>query len=131
VITITLHFKTHYAALAALAAIPGTDLVGSPEPEPAPAPKAAKAAKAAPAPVAQPEPAQAAEPAAPAAEPAPATIEYAVLQKAVFALAGKSRDAAAAVAQSFGVKTFKELDPTKWADALEAVNERIAIIEAN
>lgn len=55
-----------------------------------------------------------------------AAIEYPVLQKAVFALAGKSREAAAAVAASFGVKTFKELDASKWGDALTAVNAALA-----
>lgn len=63
----------------------------------------------------------------PAKEEAPAaTVEYPVLQKAVFALAGKSRDAAAAVAASFGVKTFKELDAGKWGEALEAVKAKTA-----
>lgn len=56
---------------------------------------------------------------------APAAIDYPTLQKAVFALAGKSRDAASAVAASFGVKTFKELPADKWADALAAVNAKI------
>jgi hypothetical protein len=45
-------------------------------------------------------------------------------------LAGKSRDAAAAVAGSFGVKTFKELPEGKWADALAAVNAKVAELEA-
>lgn len=88
-----------------------------------PKPKAEKTAK---------EQAPAAEPSAPAA-PAASTassdapsVDYPTLQKAVFALAGKSREAASAVAQSFGVKTFKELDASKWADALAAVNAKIA-----
>lgn len=91
--------------------------------------KPAKAAKPAPAPVAAPAPAIA----APAEAPAPAAapeVEYAVLQKAVFALAGRSREAAAAIAAHFGVKTFKELEAARWGDALEAVNERLAIVEA-
>lgn len=138
-ITITLQFKTHYAALAALAAIPANELVGDPRPEPeaTPAPKPTRAAKpAAQAPDAT-SPATAPAPAAPVeTAPTPASdttppaaapsVEYPVLQKAVFALAGKSRDAAAAVAASFGVKTFKELDSTKWADALAAVNAKLA-----
>lgn len=63
----------------------------------------------------------------PAKEEAPAaTIEYSVLQKAVFELAGKSRDAAAAVAATFGVKTFKDLDAGKWGEALEAVKAKTA-----
>ncbi len=90
---------------------------------------------------AKPEPKPEAKP-APAAEPAEApasaastaaptdsqtgTVEYPVLQKAVFTLAGKSRESAAEVAQSFGVKTFKELDASKWGEALAAVNAKIA-----
>lgn len=58
------------------------------------------------------------------------SVDYPVLQKAVFALAGKSREAAAAVAGSFGVKTFKELPQDKWADALAAVNDKLAELEA-
>lgn len=57
-------------------------------------------------------------------------VEYPVLQKAVFALAGKSREAAAAVAASMGVKTFKELPQDKWADALTAVTAKLAELEA-
>jgi hypothetical protein len=53
-----------------------------------------------------------------------------VLQKAVFALAGKSREAAAAVASSFGVKTFKELPADKWGEALGAVQEKLAELES-
>lgn len=65
---------------------------------------------------------------APAASTASSSepVEYPVLQKAVFALAGKSREAAAAVAASFGVKTFKELPAEQWADALAAVNAKLA-----
>ncbi len=58
------------------------------------------------------------------------SVEYPVLQKAVFALAGKSREAAAAVAASMGVKTFKELPADKWAEALIAVNDKLAELEA-
>lgn len=102
--------------------------------------KAAKADK----PKAEPKPEVAADP-KPAAEPstqeAPAaqtassdeaskSVDYPTLQKAVFALAGKSRDAAAAVASSFGVKTFKELDASKWGEALAAVNAKVAELEA-
>lgn len=58
------------------------------------------------------------------------SVDYPVLQKAVFALAGKSRDAAAAVAAGFGVKTFKELPADQWADALAAVNAKLAELEA-
>ncbi len=58
------------------------------------------------------------------------SVDYPTLQKAVFALAGKSREAAAAVASSFGVKTFKELPEGKWAEALAAVNDKLAELEA-
>lgn len=72
---------------------------------------------------------EASAPAAPAASPA-SSVDYPTLQKAVFALAGKSREAAAAVVQSFGVKTFKELPQDKWAEALGAVTEKLAELEA-
>jgi len=58
------------------------------------------------------------------------SVDYPVLQKAVFALAGKSREAAAAVASSFGVKTFKELPADKWGEALGAVQEKLAELES-
>ena len=75
-----------------------------------------------------PKPAAADTPAAsPASSEKPAaSVDYPTLQKAVFALAGKSRESAAGVAASFGVKTFKELDQSKWADALAAVNVALA-----
>ena len=100
---------------------------GGPAPKPV---KAQSAAPAAPAPVAAPAPITAAPEAAPALDAAPA-VDYPTLQKAVFALAGKSREAAAAIAAQFGVKTFKELPESAWAGALEAVTERLAIVEAN
>jgi hypothetical protein len=133
-IQVTLTFKSIEAARQALLDIPTSALVGGPAPEEAPAPKPVKAAKPAPAPVvAQPpviaEPVEAPAPAAAPVTPEPG-IDYPTLQKAVFALAAKSRDAAAAVAAHFGVKTFKELPADKWASALEAVQERIAILEA-
>lgn len=131
-VEITLNFKTIEAARQALLDIPASALVGGPEPEalgalvPAPVPKAKQ--KAAPAEVlAVPAPAPVAAP-----EPAPApvqTVDYATLQKAVFALAGKSREAAAGVAASLGVKTFKELPEGKWAEALGAVQEKLAELE--
>ena len=76
--------------------------------------------------------------AAAASTPAPAaetstsrasSVDYPTLQKAVFTLAGKSREAAAAVAASFGVKTFKDLPADKWADALAAVTAKLAELE--
>ncbi|MFZ9370275.1 MAG: hypothetical protein ACO25M_00200 [Limnohabitans sp.] len=142
-VEITLNFKTIEAARQALLDIPASALVGGPEPEalgalvPATVPKAKqKAAPAevpkpvevpapavpAPAPVAAPEP-------APAPTPAVSSVDYATLQKAVFALAGKSREAAAGVAASLGVKTFKELPEGKWAEALGAVQEKLAELE--
>jgi hypothetical protein len=96
------------------------------------APKAEKSKEVA----ADPKPAaEPSTPEAPAAQTAssdePATsVDYPTLQKAVFALAGKSREAAASVAASFGVKTFKELDASKWGDALAAVNDKLADLEA-
>jgi len=59
-------------------------------------------------------------------KPSASVVDYPTLQKAVFALAGKSRESAAAVAASMGVKTFKELPEAKWADALVAVNAALA-----
>lgn len=146
-IAITLHFKSIEAARQALLDIPASTLVGAPAPEaeapkPAPAPAAASGkatAKGGAAPgktAAEKAPAAesvAAEPpasTAAASSPAPAhAIEYTVLQKAVFALAGKSREAAAGIAASFGVKTFKDLPSDKWADALAAVNAKLAELE--
>ena len=150
-ITVTLNFKTIEAARKALLEIPSSALVGGPEPEPeaeapkpAPAPAAASGkatAKGGAAPgktvaekapaagsVAAEPPASTAAASSPAPAPAPA-VEYTVLQKAVFTLAGKSREAAAAVAASFGVKTFKDLPADKWADALAAVNAKLAELE--
>lgn len=106
----------------------------APTPTPAPAPTASAPASAteaasdpkppaaAPAAEAQPSAASTAAP----ADSQTGTVDYPTLQKAVFTLAGKSREAAAAVAASFGVKTFKELDASKWGDALAAVNAKIA-----
>lgn len=68
-----------------------------------------------------------AAPPAPAAKPA---IEYPVLQKAVFELAGKDKTKAMAVAAGLGVKTFKELPPERYAEALDAVKAALAEAEA-
>jgi len=97
------------------------DIAAVKVPSPKP-PKAQQSAPVAPAPVAAPAPATVEPEVAPAPAAAPAAVDYPTLQKAVFALAGKSRESAGAVAASFGVKTFKELDQSKWADALAAVN---------
>ena len=139
-LTITLTFKSIEAARAALLEIPSSSLVGgdaveagasrrvTDKAEPVAAP--VKAEKAKPAPVTEvkveaPKPEPVVEATTSSAKPS-ASVDYPTLQKAVFALAGKSRDAAAAVAASFGVKTFKELDASKWSDALVAVNSALA-----
>lgn len=156
-VTVTLNFKTIEAARKALLEIPASALVGGPEPE-AETPKAAAAevppTQAAPAATSR---ATATKPAASekktpasgtpvttssadasgagegnaaaASTPAPAAVDYPTLQKAVFTLAGKSRETAATVAASFGVKTFKDLPADKWADALAAVNAKLAELE--
>lgn len=54
------------------------------------------------------------------------SVEYPVLQKAVFDLAAKSREAVMEVAATFGVKTFKELSADRYAEALEAVKAKHA-----
>lgn len=141
-VTITLHDASQLnAVLAALGNAPAA------QEAPAPAPKAQKAkpaatqpaveqaqkAVAAPAPVVESpsDPKPVAEPSAPAATAAPAasSIDYATLQKAVFKLAGLSREETMALAKSFGVGTFKELPETKWPEALIAVNAKIAELE--
>lgn len=66
---------------------------------------------------------------APAASSAAPAIDYKDLQAAVFKLAGKSRAAALEVNQAMGVKTMKELPPERWADALAAVEAKIAELE--
>jgi len=139
VIQITLNFTSIEAARAALLEIPASVLVSTPAPAKAETPKPAatppaagtKAAKPAPATESPSDPKPAAAPTAPAPVAAPsassaASVDYPTLQKAVFALAGKSREAAAAVAASLGVKTFKELPEGKWAEALAAVNTALA-----
>jgi hypothetical protein len=81
----------------------------------------------------------AAAPTAQAPTPAPAasssvavspTVDYPTLQKAVFALANASREAAGEVAASFNVKTFKELSQDQWAPALTAVNLKLESLKA-
>lgn len=81
-------------------------------------------------PAARSTPAPATTAAEPASEVKPAAIDYPTLQKAVFALANKSRDAAGEVASSLGVKTFKELDASRWGEALAAVNTKLASLES-
>ena len=72
------------------------------------------------------EPAAAPEPKGENSVPQPASVEYPVLQKAVFALAAKSREEATKLVATFNVKTFKDLDPSRWAEALAAVNAKLA-----
>lgn len=140
-IPVTLNFINVDAAIRGLREIPQNLLVGEmpgevkpttvaeavERVEKAPVEKKPTAAK----PAAASTPPTAEKPAAPeqkaaSSESAPASIEYPVLQKAVFALAAKSREAATALVAEFGVKTFKELPAEKWADALAAVNAKLA-----
>ena len=134
-ISITLNFKSIEAARAALLEIPLSALAGGEDSKQAADVKPAKTAKpakqepvqdAAPAPEVTAEP-QAAE--APAEEQL-AAVDYPTLQKAVFALAALNREAVIATAGALGVKTFKELDQSKWAAALEAVQAKIAELKA-
>ena len=135
-IQITLNFKSIEAARAVLLDIPSSALVGGPAANEADAPVVSKKAEKVDVyekrvqkaekieqVVEAPKP----EPVATISSPKPtASVDYPTLQKAVFALAGKSRAAAAAVAGDFGVKTFKELPEAKWSDALDAVNAALA-----
>lgn len=136
-IAITLNFKSLESALKALLEIPQSALaddepVVTSEAKPVAA-KSEHKAKPEPKkvePAAEKAPAKT-EPPAEAQADAPAeAIEYPVLQKAVFALAGKSRDEATKLVAAFGVKTFKELPADKWSEALAAVNAKLAELEA-
>lgn len=138
-IQITLNFNSVEAARAALLDIPASAFAAqvpvaeavAPKSVQAPAPAAGQAtAKESAAPK---KTAAAPAPSAPSVEtaaPVSTAVDYATLQKAVFILAGKNREAAAQVAGSFEVKTFKELPEDKWAAALVAVNAKIAELEA-
>lgn len=110
-ISVTLNFTSIEAARAALLDISASHLVGAPDPKPV-----ATA-------VSQPDATAASTDSSPNVSE---SVDYPTLQKAVFALAGKSREAAGAVAASFGVKTFKELPEDKWGAALVAVNAALA-----
>lgn len=70
--------------------------------------------------------------AAAAASTASAVVDYATLQKAVFALANKSREAAGEVAASLGVANFKgfEQNAEGRPAALAAVNAKLAELGA-
>lgn len=139
-IQITLNFKSIEAARAVLLDIPSSALVGGIASEEAQAPVVSKKAEKvdvsekrvqkaekieqvveAPKPV----PAEPTAPSTTSSAKPSASVDYPTLQKAVFALAGKSRDAAAAVAKDFGVKTFKELPEARWADALSMVESKL------
>lgn len=132
-ISITLNFKSIEAARAALLEIPLSALAGGEDSKQAAEVKPAKTAK-----PAKQEPVQEAAPEVKAepqaaeapAEEQPAAVDYPTLQKAVFALAALNREAVIATAGSFGVKTFKELDQSKWAAALEAVQAKVAELKA-
>lgn len=133
-ISITLNFKSIEAARAALLEIPLSALAGGEDSKQAAEVKPAKTAKPAkqePVQEAVPAPEVTAEPqAAEAPTEAPTAVDYPTLQKAVFALAALNREAVIATAGSFGVKTFKELDQSKWAAALEAVQAKVAELKA-
>lgn len=133
-ISITLNFKSIEAARAALLEIPLSALAGGEDSKQAAEVKPAKTAKPAkqePVQEAAPAPEVTAEPqAAEAPTEAPTAVDYPALQKAVFALAALNREAVIATAGSFGVKTFKELDQSKWAAALEAVQAKVAELKA-
>lgn len=134
-ISITLNFKSIEAARAALLEIPLSALAGGEDSKQAAEVKPAKTAK-----PAKQEPVQEATEVVAAkeetpvveapAEEQPAVVDYPTLQKAVFALAALNREAVIATAGSFGVKTFKELDQSKWAAALEAVQAKVAELKA-
>lgn len=134
-ISITLNFKSIEAARAALLEIPLSALAGGEDSKQAAEVKPAKTAKPAKQEPAKQEPVQEAAPAPevtaePQAAEAPTAVDYPTLQKAVFALAALNREAVIATAGSFGVKTFKELDQSKWAAALEAVQAKVAELKA-
>lgn len=136
-ISITLNFKSIEAARAALLEIPLSALAGGEDSKQAAGVKPAKTAKPAkqePVQEAAPEVVAAAKEETPVveapAEEQPAGVDYPTLQKAVFALAALNREAVIATAGSFGVKTFKELDQSKWAAALEAVQAKVAELKA-
>lgn len=80
------------------------------------------------APVADTKPTAAAAKADAPEQKAKASVEYPVLQKAVFDLAAKSREAVMEVAATFGVKTFKELSADRYAEALDAVKAKHAAL---
>ena len=145
-IQITLNFATVEAARKALNEIPESLLIGAlPTPKTEVvkstvevakerAPKPTKTVEEAPAPAPAVEPPAPTAPIAKAVEETKADaapeIDYPTLQKAVFTLAGKSRDAAKAVAEQFGVENFKSMPKEMWAKAHDAVQAKIAELES-
>lgn len=75
-------------------------------------------------------PAAASAEAPPPASTAAVEVKYDDLRAAVFKLAAKSKDAAIAVNTAFGVKTMKDLEPARWAEALTAVNAKLVELGA-
>ena len=137
-IQVTLTFFSLSDALRALREIPEsalnaalTDITPTtPEVAPEPAPKPVKKTKPSAAPVLEVVPAPAT--ATPEAVPLPGVapgIEYAALQAAVLKLAARDRDATLAIAQKFGVKTFKELSQDRWGEAYGVVTATLAELE--
>lgn len=121
-IQITLTFPSVDAAVKALREIPESALTGTPAPVPvAPVP-------AAPAPVAPMVEVVAPTPAPVAPAPAAPTVEYADLQKAVFDLVARDRDAAARCVKQMGVRTFKDLPADRWAEAKALVDAELATL---
>lgn len=115
-ITVTMTFDTMAAAVAFMQGQPSDRIVTAPVAA-APAPKAAKPAAAAPAPKAAP----------PAPAPAAAAaIPYTTLQKAVFELASKDEDKVKALMAEQGNRTFKQLTPEEYPDALARVQAALA-----
>ena len=145
-IQITLNFATVEAARNALNEIPESLLIGAlPTPKTEVvkstvevakerAPKPTKTVEEAPAPAPAEEPPAPTAPIAKAVEETKADaapeIDYPTLQKAVFTLAGKSREAAKAVAEQFGVENFKSMPKEMWAKAHDAVQAKIAELES-
>lgn len=67
-----------------------------------------------------------------AAAPSPAKtqadakpIDYSQLKMAILKLANADRDAASILVAGFGVATFRDLDQSRWAEALAAVNAKL------
>jgi hypothetical protein len=125
-IKLTLHFSSVAAARKALNELPEDLFAHVGEITPVPEKPAPKQKPAKPEPVVTPPTVEAPVVLEQKAESSAPAVDYPTLQKAVFALAGKSREAAAEVAKSFGVPTFKTLDESRWGEALTAVNAKIA-----